>query len=248
MSIGALFFSVFPTLTAAQESEIAEVPIESSPIDLTPYTAEYNVLRKGKIHGKATRELEKVDENTYLVRYTSNIKWMIFSDDRKEETTFTLNNDQVHPETYLMERVGTGPDKSYNVVFDKNKKSIVHSEKEYPLTVEWRDDWQDLLSYQTQLRLDIKAGKTQFSYPIIDKDGDERNYAFEVIGTETITLPIGNFETIKVKRVYDNDKRQVFVWFAPSLDYMLVQLFKGKDGVEQFQIQLKSFNNSEISL
>lgn len=56
-----------------------------------------------------------------------------------------------------------------------------------------------------------------------------------------ISLPIGNIEAIKVKRLYDNDKRQALAWFAPEMDYMLVRMWKGEKGVEQFEVQMKSF-------
>ena len=91
------------------------------------------------------------------------------------------------------------------------------------------------------MKQDLKAGKTKFSYPIIDKKGDQRSYDFEVAGEEMITLPFGNVKTIKVKRVYDDSDRQAIAWFAPSYDHMLVKMYKGKDGMEQFQIELKTY-------
>lgn len=234
LSLGALLLSTLPFYSAAS--------------GLSPYKAEYNVLRKGKIHGSANRQLEISNNNTYVLRYSSNIEWMIFSDERTEESVFSFDGQLVQPLSYTMTREGTGPDKSYKIEFNKNEKSINHSEKKYPIPLTADSNWQDLLSYQTQLRLDVMSGKTKVSYPIVGKEGDQKNYEFEVVGTETITLPIGNFETIKVRRVYDNDKRQVMVWFAPALDYMLVQLFKGKDGVEQFQVQLKHFTNNKVAI
>ena len=106
-----------------------------------------------------------------------------------------------------------------------------------------------------QVREELKQGKTQLSYPLIDKKGNLRNYDFEVVGTEMISLPIGNVEAIKVKRLYDNDKRQALAWFAPEMDYMLVRMWKGEKGVEQFEVQLNSFTvttpvavtNNEVS-
>lgn len=224
------------------------LPFHSTASGLSPYKAEYNVIRKGKIHGSANRQLEKSDNDTYILRYSSNINWMIFSDERSEESVFSYDGQLVHPVSYTMTREGTGPDESFKIEFNKDDNSINHSDKKFPTPLSPDENWQDLLSYQAQLRLDIMAGKTKVSYPIVGKEGDQKNYEFEVVGTETITLPIGNFETIKVRRVYDNDKRQVMVWFAPALDHMLVQLFKGKDGVEQFQIQLKHFTNNKVSI
>ena len=114
-----------------------------------------------------------------------------------------MSENQAIPLEYSMSRKGTGPDKQYNLVFDQNKKQIFSSKNKHPLKIDWKADQKDLLTYQFQLRQDLKAGKTSFSYPIIDKNGNQRNYDFEVDGKETITLPIGNVETIRVKRLYD---------------------------------------------
>lgn len=209
---------------------------------LTPYRAEYEVSRNGSIQGTALRELTKNADNTYILTYQSDIEWMIFSDERNERSKFKIENNQAIPLEYSMSRKGTGPDKQYNLIFDQTKQQIIASKKKQPLKVEWKSEQKDLLTYQFQLRQDLKAGKTSFSYPIIDKNGSQRNYDFEIDGKETITLPIGNVETIRVKRLYDNDKRQATAWFAPEYDYLLVKMYKGKEGIEQFQVQLKQYN------
>ncbi|NMR25306.1 DUF3108 domain-containing protein [Pseudoalteromonas sp. NEC-BIFX-2020_015] len=209
--------------------------------DLTQYEASYDVLRKGENHGKAIRTLKKLDDDTYEVTYHSDIEWMIFSDSRKETSRFIYGNTKITPLNYTMERKGTGPDKDYAIEFDNEKKIVNSSQSKYPLDCEWTDEFQDSLSYQVQVREELKMGKTSFSYPLIDKKGNRRDYNFEVVGKETISLPIGNIEAIKVKRLYDNDKRQALAWFAPEMDYMLVRMWKGEKGVEQFEVQLKSF-------
>ena len=56
-----------------------------------------------------------------------------------------------------------------------------------------------------------------------------------------ISLPIGNVEDIKVNRLYDNDTRLAIAWFAPDMDYMLVRMWYGEKGMEQFEVQLNSF-------
>ncbi len=91
------------------------------------------------------------------------------------------------------------------------------------------------------MREGLKKGETSFSFPLIDKKGNRRDYNFEVVATEMISLPIGNVEAIKVKRLYDNDKRQALAWFAPEMDYMLVRMWKGEKGMEQFEVQINSF-------
>lgn len=166
---------------------------------------------------------------------------MIFSDERTETSIFHIHNDKVSPLKYTLERSGTGPDKEYKISFDHQNKAVYSNKSKYALEFAWQDNFQDVLSYQIQLRDGLTKGETEFSFPIVDKNGNSRDYAFEVIGEEMITLPIGNVDTIKVKRVYDNDKRQAVAWFAPEMDYMMVKMYKGKDNMEQFQVELAKY-------
>jgi hypothetical protein len=208
---------------------------------LTPYHAEYQILRKGSVQGSATRQLSKIDENTFQLKYQSDINWMIFNDKRKETSMFTFADDRAQPIHYDMTRSGTGPDKEYTVSFDHTQKKITTNKQKYPLDIAWQSNQQDAQTYQIQLRQDIKSGKTKLSYPIVDKKGNQRNYNFAIEGYETITLPIGNVKTIKIKRLYDNNKRQATVWLAPEYDYMLVKMYKGKEGIEQFQVHMTKY-------
>lgn len=209
--------------------------------ELTQYQASYDVLRKGKNHGEAIRTLKKIADDTYQLTYHSNIEWMIFSDSREETSQFTFKDGKVTPHHYAMVRTGTGPDKDYKIDFDTINKVVTSSHSEYPLKCDWTDEFQDAVSYQVQVREGLKKGETNFSFPLVDKKGNRRDYNFEVIGKEMISLPIGNVEAIKVKRLYDNDKRQALAWFAPEMDYMLVRMWKGEKGVEQFEVQMNSF-------
>ncbi len=210
------------------------------------YTANYDVFRKGERHGEATRQLKKNAADNYTLKYESKIKWMIFSDQREESSTFSCKNNKIKPLDYRMIRTGTGPDRDYQIHFDHKEKSVNSNKHKFPLKHKWDDQWLDAISYQIQLRQDLKKGLKDFDYTLLDKKGNIRNYKFTVIGEEMITLPIGNLKTVKVKRLYDNDKRQATIWFAPSMDFMMVRTWKGEKGVEQFDIQLKSMKGKMI--
>ncbi len=207
---------------------------------INPYSAEYDVFRKGERYGSALRQFSDVGNGQCKLRYSSKIKWMIFTDEREESGIFNCTDDKITPLKYTMVREGTGKDRNYKLLFDQNKKQIKSNQHKYPLKLDWSENFQDGMSYQAKMRIDLRSGATHFDYPIVDKKGKARHYKFEVIGKETITLPFGNLETIKVKRLYDNDKRQALAWFAPSMDFLLVRMWKGEKGVEQFDIQLKS--------
>ena len=209
---------------------------------LSQYSAQYDVLRKGERYGSATRTLTQRDDGHYEIRYKSDISWMVFSDKRTESSVFSYLDDQVTPISYRMLREGTGRDKDYQLFFNTDKKQVISNQEKFPLKIEWDERWQDGISYQVQMRQELKQGKEEFDYELVDKKGNVRHYKFKVLGKETITLPIGNVEAIKIERVYDNDKRQAIAWLCPEMDYLLVRMWKGEKNVEQFDVQLKSFN------
>ncbi len=252
-AVASVFAAALFTTSALANSALHPEPSSTpaaNPIEekkaplLKPFNAKYTILRKGKRYGEATRVLTKLDDNYYSLMYNSDVEFMIFSDKRSEKSVFSTKHGYVQPVEYSMQREGFGKDEDYQLKFDYQTQKATSNQSKYPIDVPWQQ-WQDALSYQIQARLDIQAEQTQLSYPLIDKKGRDRTYDFVVLGKETLALPYGNIETIKVKRLYDNDKRQALAWFAPELDYMLVRMWKGKEGVEQFEFQLAEVTFNE---
>lgn len=211
---------------------------------LTDYSAEYDVMRKGERYGTAVRTLEHRADGHYEIKYSSDISWMVFSDKRTESSVFSYIDNKITPISYRMLREGTGRDHDYQLYFDRDAKKVISNQEKFPLKLEWDDTWQDGISYQEQMRLDLLAGQEVFDYQMVDKKGSVRHYTFKLVGKETITLPFGNVEAVKIERVYDNDKRQAIAWLAPEMDYLLVRMWKGEKNVEQFDVQLKSVTST----
>ena len=63
-----------------------------------------------------------------------------------------------------------------------------------------------------------------------------------VLGKETVDLPYGKIEAIKVEIVRESKSRYTLAWFAPDLNYQLVRLQQFKDGDEQGDLRLKAFS------
>ena len=54
-------------------------------------------------------------------------------------------------------------------------------------------------------------------------------------------LPYGLVKALKYKREVAEKERVTYAWFAPELDYLLVRLYQIKEGVDQFEAQLDTF-------
>ena len=193
--------------------------------------------RAGKQHGTAKRYLITTEQG-YQLGYSSDISWMIFSDKREETSDFILTDGRIQPLRYIMRRSGTGPNRYYELNLDPAAKVLSEGKKRQPKAVNWQDDWQDQISYQLQLALDLKAGKTEFHYNVLNRNGNSKLYHYQVVAEEMLPLPYGNINTLRIARIEQNSDKQIYAWVAPELGYMLVRLWRGEDNVEQFDVQL----------
>lgn len=228
---------------ATEVDEQADKTAANHALELKPYVAQYKLFRSGEEHGTAKRKLS-LEGNQYRLQYESSIEWMIFSDERYESSRFVVEHNRVKPLEYKMERKGTGPDRSYLVIFDRDNRTIKgpkkpkKKRKNTDAMVLWNSNWLDPISYQQQLYFDLHAGLEEFNYVFINRKGKEHKYNFKRTGKEQLVLPFGTVEAVKIERIYENSERQTIAWFAPELDYALVRIWKGKSGVEQFDLQL----------
>jgi hypothetical protein len=158
-----------------------------------------------------------------------------------EESTVIFNQSDVIPQQYHYQKIVLGKKREAKLAFDWPNMSVKNDIDEKPWNMAIPKTTQDKLSYQLQMRLDLKAGKKgPFSYKIAD-GGRLKEYDFNIIGKETIQSPLGEYETIKVEMDRGpNASRETYIWYAPALDYMIVKLKQIEEDGTVYALQLKS--------
>lgn len=233
--------STFPSL-ANNNLSSNEVPVKA-------FTASYNILHKTDVVGTATRKLTALENGLFEYSYHNHIEWLIFSDDRKENSTLAINNFIVQPQSYEYKREGTGRDKFYQWTYDIANQSAYNVVKKKALTVDFSNNLQNKLSYHLQNRLDLiklfnqnkissLTSDKKFVYPVINTSGSIKDYVYQYDGEEEVMLPYGLVNTIKLKREIPEKKRITYAWFAPELNFLLVKLYQKEGRTEQFEAQL----------
>lgn len=231
LSTGA---TIPPPATVATSSDVAVLK------GFQPYTANYQILRSGKKHGEASRYLKREGEG-YELGYNSKISWLVFKDERKERSTFKIEQGRLKPSHYVMQRSGTGPSRHYELSLDWAQKQLKTDKKQIIKEVAWNDQWLDMLSFHGQIVLDIQQGKTDFVYDVLNRHGENRSYKYKVATEEWLSLPYGKVKAIRIERYGQGPDKQVYAWLAPELDYLLVRLWQSEDDVEQFDVQLSQY-------
>lgn len=207
---------------------------------LTPFEAKYQGYRWGKELGNASIVLESFGRDRYKLSYNSKASFLFLSDKRKEVSLFVYKDGNFLPYKYSFERSGTGSDKSTDITFDRvNNQILVSNQDPLPL-----DGQLDNQIYRLALQQLLASKASTFEFDIVNDRGTLRTYKMKTVDTESLKLPYGEIEAVKVKIVRENKKRETVAWFAPSLNYAMVRLQQFKDGEEQIDIQLSEYSQT----
>lgn len=220
---------------------------------LPAFTAQYTVLHKSDPVGTASRKLSYQKDGQINYHYKTHVKWLIFSQTRKETSILTINNNQVTPQHYTYTREGTGKDKRYEWRYNAVKNNAKDIERKREHTVDFSNNLQDKLSYHLQHRLNLIAEakkadikkKKNYVYSVISTSGLIKDYVYQYDDEEELILPYGLIKAVRFKREVKEKERVTYAWFAPELNYLLVKLYQIKAGNSQFEAQLSNLEVTE---
>jgi len=207
---------------------------------LKAFHATYQVVSEGSISmkGESERVLSQNADNKWLLKSRASALFASI----EESSLFSLNQNQITPHQYLYNRKVLGKTRKANLSFDWQTQTVTNDVNNKPWKMDIQPGVMDKLSYQLQLQSDVAAGKKKFSYNVAD-GGRLKNYNFAVKGKETINTPAGNFNAVRVERIYTEAKdRQTLIWFAPALDYQMVKLYRQEKKDKIFSLELKTSN------
>jgi len=177
--------------------------------------------------GKAVRKLELLEDGSWLLNF--NAKLFLYS--LNEESHFqVLKSGEIKPLSYKKKTKTIGKQRKSFIKFDWEKKQTINNDKK-KRSVPIELGYLDKISYQLKLRDDIKKGKKEFRYNVIDKDEID-DLHFIIAGEEILNTPIGKLKTIKLKLNRDNKKRQTFIWLAKDINYLIVKVKQIEDKTE----------------
>ncbi|MDX1525396.1 MAG: DUF3108 domain-containing protein [Pseudidiomarina maritima] len=216
--------------------------VAAEPDLLQPYEARYEVHRGGSQYGEAVRELSyDANKNTYSLYTETEISLLFLSDRRRFWSEFVLHEGKVQSQSMEYKRTGTGRDKGFAGTFDWSQQQIIDQATQQPLSLPWLAQRIDEASHIEQLRLDVAEADNgaELTYQVLDEKGQADELIYAVQARETLRLPYGDIEAIKVVRVRENSRRETDYWLAPELDYMLVKMTQRKDGDEVASLLLR---------
>lgn len=193
--------------------------------DPTPYTATYKVNLDNKLNGTATATLARQGGRYhYELRATAPMASTV------EKTDFLYDNGQLTSLGYWNQRKVLFHSRTNRIEFDwkKNSAQADRNGKEKVYGIE--PGTLDPLNMEIQIRDDLmRTGKLDRQYLLADPKSFHP-VQFEINGSEVLKTPMGNVETLKVRRIHDDPARSTQFWLAKSMEYLPVKIVQTDDG------------------
>lgn len=157
----------------------------------------------------------------------------LFRSDRVQESSlFVLHRGRIRPLEYRFDHTGSKKGRHAFLDFDWKARKVANTVEGHTWEMEIPSNALDKLVVQVAVMMDLSAGKEQLTYAIAD-GGKLKEYHFAIVGRETVKVPAGEFEVVKIERLRKDNDRTTHLWCAPALGYLPVRIeqIEHEDGV-----------------
>lgn len=213
----------------------------AQPIDLPEFEAQY-LVRKGGINvGAATLRYTPVEPNGYrysLYTRARGITRLFINTEVREISQGRIEDGGFKPEYYRYDRKGDSRAGVSELFFDRYSMTVTNDVADWPWKMDITDNTIDRVTGPLQVMHDLhhrQADETQFSYKIAD-GGRLKTWEVTIEGTETVQTPMGQYETIRVRRHDTTTGRETHLWAAPALRYLAVQAEQWDADTRRFRL------------
>lgn len=213
---------------------------------LPDFEASYQLQRGNLNIGTSTISLANKANNGYLYESRSlPAPWAawLFRDKLFETSRGYIIDNRIRPDRYHYQRTGGSREREATLSFDWDDMTVENNVQDRPWKMDIPAGTLDKLASQLGLMLALGAGKTEVTFNIAD-GGKLKEYRFKVLGRETLELPAGRFDTVKVTRLRDNNRRETYIWCAPELNYLPVRIWQREKDGAVYQSDLERFTFS----
>ncbi|MDX1654189.1 MAG: DUF3108 domain-containing protein, partial [Candidatus Competibacteraceae bacterium] len=213
---------------------LSGLPAAAQELPVTPYQARYQVTGAGIPLGELVVTLEAQGQSGYRmnsrVRPTG-LAAMLLSERLDEEVTGVIHNGYPRPLSYRREQEGLEGDHTTRLDFDWQQGRIRarHDDKQALLPLDGMV--LDPLSLQIAAMRDLQQGRSPQHYTLVDKT-ELKTYRIRREGEELLDTPLGKVQAVRITQRKPDSSRITRLWFAPDMEYLLVQIAQERKGRE----------------
>ena len=212
--------------------------------DLPDFEASY-ILKRGSLRiGSSNIEFRSDKDGSYV--YESHswpsrwVAWLL-KDRLHESSRGNFIDGSLRPDNYHYLRTGGSREREADLSFDWKQNRVRNHVEGSLWEMEIPTGTVDKLASQLGMMLALRAQKHDVTFKVAD-GGRLKEYRFKVIGHETVEVPAGTFETVKITKLRDNKDRVTYVWCAPALNYLPVRIWQRETDDAEYSSDLESFS------
>jgi hypothetical protein len=211
---------------------------------LPDFEASY-ILKRGSLRiGSSNIEFRSGDDGSYVYESRSwPTRWVawLLKDRLQESSRGDIIADGLRPDTYHYLRSGGSREREADLSFDWEQNLVSNHVEGSLWEMEIPTGTIDKLASQLGMMLALRQDKDDVTFKVAD-GGHLKEYRFKVIGHETIEVPAGTFETVKITKLRDNKDRITYVCWAPALNYLPVRIWQRETDDAEYTSDLESFS------
>ena len=221
MHVGILASTVW-----AQPSSVALGATSALP---NAFKANYSVARGNMVLGNLHANLHYSGNNYQYKKYTkaTGVAALLTGIKITENTAGQISGLEVIPKSYLFNQSRRSKSRIDKATFSGKKAVGSYKGKPYNLVIP--TGTQDRASLELALARDIAQNKPRLQYNVLER-GKLKQYRFQRLGNEKITTSMGSYNSIKVKVIRNDNKRETIFWLAKEFDFLPVKLMHTEKG------------------
>lgn len=208
---------------------------------LNPFAAEYDVELSG-LSGVMSSSLSQQDNGSYVFENRTRARGMarmLRPRDVVDRSEFVVTDGELRPLRYLSEDGSRRNKGGSTIEFDWDQANAASQYEGERREVALDRALLDRQLMQIAMMRELAAGQRAGSYSVIDRH-HVKEYQVEVQGEEQVSVPAGDFATVRVLRRRPGSSRSTLLWCAADLDYLPVRMQQMKDDKVIATLTLKS--------
>jgi len=194
--------------------------------------AEYNLFLNGKKIGSLRSELKPLHQDHWHYTVDTKARRGLIKASIKQRSEFVRHGDEIRPLMFSSKQKIAIAKRESTASYDWDTMSASGRHKKKDWRIDFEPGFVDRLTLNERMRLDLRNDPQRevFDYVRLDR-GKLRPMTFvreQVM--DSITVPAGRFDTIKLSRQHDKSDRRTTSWHSPELSYFPVRMEQLDDG------------------
>jgi hypothetical protein len=208
---------------------LCSVTTNSLPAATVPdFEANYRIKRAGLILGSTRLIFRTNTSGEYTYKSTSGVGGFLswFRKEHVSESSHgSMHAGGIRPDEYRFRRTGDRGSRVARVRFDWQNGKAVNTVDGVPWQMDILPGTLDKLVVQIAIMQQLQAGPSDLDFSIAD-GGKPKRYRIYIRDEETVNVPAGEFDTVRIEQEADNTRRKTILWAAPDLHYLPVKIMR----------------------